>query len=193
MPQEPPPPTRTAPLFSPSHLLRMYAGIGDVLEAGMLLVDVRRNDYEGGTLRGSLNLPAQSFYMNRKTLYRLCKGDGVNVITRVIFYCGSSTGRGPRCAGWFADYVAEVGSSEDIPENMLEPQVFTLEDGIKGWVKGGKDYQYFMDGFDSEYWTKLFSEQEPKTGEKREAGDHGPAEAAQAESPTKRRREGGGI
>jgi len=52
-----------------------------------LLVDVRRNDYEGGTIVGSLNLPAHSFYMNRASLHALCKKAGVK---RVAFYCGES-------------------------------------------------------------------------------------------------------
>jgi hypothetical protein len=48
-------------------------------------VDVRRTDFEGGTIKGSLNLPAHSFYMNRGVLYDLCKRAGVK---QVAFYCG---------------------------------------------------------------------------------------------------------
>ena len=33
--------------------------------ASMLIVDVRRTDYEGGAIRGSLNIPAQGFWWNR--------------------------------------------------------------------------------------------------------------------------------
>lgn len=88
-----PEPTVTAPTFKKENLVRLYQTLGDVLSAGLLLIDLRRTDYDGGTIRGSLNVPAQSFYFNMGTLYRLCKGDGVNVISRVIFYCGSSTTR----------------------------------------------------------------------------------------------------
>lgn len=52
-----------------------------------LLVDVRRTDCTGGTVRGSMNLPAHSFYPTRKILYDLCKQAGIK---RVIFYCGES-------------------------------------------------------------------------------------------------------
>lgn len=51
----------------------------------LLLVDVRRTDFEGGTIKGSLNLPAHSFYLNRAVLYNLCKRAGVK---KVAFYCG---------------------------------------------------------------------------------------------------------
>jgi len=72
-----------------------------------LLVDVRRNDWEvydpqmlgmklcayvyhafqGGTIKTSLNLPAQSFYQSRKTLLDLCDRASIK---QVIFYCGKS-------------------------------------------------------------------------------------------------------
>jgi arsenical-resistance protein 2 len=51
----------------------------------LLIVDVRRTDYEGGTIKSSINLPAHSFYMNRATLFDLCKRAGVR---KVAFYCG---------------------------------------------------------------------------------------------------------
>lgn len=37
--------------------------------ASMLIIDVRRTDYEGGAIRGSLNIPAQGFFWNRGGLY----------------------------------------------------------------------------------------------------------------------------
>jgi len=80
--------TRTAPVYPKETLLRQFTILGDILNAGTLLIDVRRTDHEGGTIRGSLNMPAQSFYMHMATLYRLCMGDGVSVISRVMFYCG---------------------------------------------------------------------------------------------------------
>lgn len=40
---------------------------------------------QGGTIKTSMNLPAQSFYQTRKVLFDLCERAG---ITKVIFYCG---------------------------------------------------------------------------------------------------------
>jgi arsenical-resistance protein 2 len=56
-----------------------------LLSPDLLIVDVRRTDYEGGTIKGSINLPAHSFYMNRGVLFDLCKRAGVK---KVAFYCG---------------------------------------------------------------------------------------------------------
>ncbi|KAF3051568.1 hypothetical protein E8E11_010358 [Didymella keratinophila] len=105
---------------------------------------MRRTDFEGGTIKGSLNLPAHSFYMNRAVLFDLCKRAGVK---GVAFYCGSSNGRGPRCSSWFADYIAEKGDSQI--------QALTLGGGIKGWVKAGQSYTQQMEGFEPEYWTQF--------------------------------------
>ena len=78
----------------------------------------------------------------------------MSIISRVMFYCGSSSGRAPRCAGWFAGYVAERSVAEGKSES---PEVYTLEGGIKGWIAGGPQYTAFVDGFVPEYW-KQFDE-----------------------------------
>ncbi|KAM3086111.1 hypothetical protein ACMFMF_000066 [Clarireedia jacksonii] len=111
-----------------------------------LLVDVRRDDWEGGTIKTSLNLPAQSFYQSRKTLLDLCSRAG---ITKVIFYCGSSSGRGPRCAGWMQDYIEDVAKFG----KKSKVDVLVLKGGIKGWVK---DFEgALMDGFEEKYWEQF--------------------------------------
>jgi 3-mercaptopyruvate sulfurtransferase SseA len=43
------------------------------------------NTLQAGTIKTSLNLPAQSFYQARKTLLELCDRAGIK---QVIFYCG---------------------------------------------------------------------------------------------------------
>ncbi|CAI4218492.1 unnamed protein product [Parascedosporium putredinis] len=74
-----------------------------------LLVDVRRTDWEGGTIASSINLPAHTLYQTRPMVYQLCKQAGVELI---IFYCGSCGGRGPRAAGWMQDYLDDVGEKK---------------------------------------------------------------------------------
>ncbi|KAL2863420.1 putative arsenate reductase (Arc2) [Aspergillus lucknowensis] len=110
-----------------------------------LLVDLRRTDFEGGTIRGSLNLPAQSLYPTLPTLFALVRSAGVK---DVVFYCGSSQGRGTRGAGWFADYLRDQGVSDG------EVKSWRLEGGIKGWVKAGEEYTRLVDGFDRGVWEK---------------------------------------
>ncbi len=74
-----PAPRTTAPIITREEVLPLLKS------DDLLLVDVRRTDFEGGTIKGSLNLPAHSFYMNRAVLFDLCRRAGVN---KVAFYCG---------------------------------------------------------------------------------------------------------
>lgn len=76
-----PAPLATAPILSREDALP------DISSPELLIVDVRRTDYEGGAIKGSINLPAHSFYLNREVLYDLCSRAGVR---RIAFYCGES-------------------------------------------------------------------------------------------------------
>jgi rhodanese-related sulfurtransferase len=77
-------------------------------------------------VRTAINIPAQSFYPTRLTWVEL-----FGKIPFVIFYCSSSNGRGPRCAGWFQDALDENG--DQIAKS------FVLAGGIKGWVEAHLD------------------------------------------------------
>lgn len=83
------------------------------------------------------------------------------IIALMTASSGSSNGRGPRCAGWFADYVAERAAREERPPS---PEIYTLQGGIKGWVAGGPAYTQFMDGYVPQYWLQF---DEVKTAGKR--------------------------
>ncbi|VUC22262.1 unnamed protein product, partial [Clonostachys rosea] len=104
-----------------------------------LLVDVRRTDWEGGTVSTSVNFPAHTLCPTRPAIYQLCKQAGIK---KIIFYCGSSNGRGPRCAGWMQDYLNEVMETE--------MKALVLKGGVKGWQKKyGSEY---MDWYDELFW-----------------------------------------
>ena len=133
-----PAPKNTTPdAVSPTQLL-------DLLSNGnerVVLVDLRRNDHEGGTIQGSINLPAQSLYPSIPSLYSLFIASGV---AKVIWYCSSSKGRGNRAAGWFRDYL------EDQKNSDMESLVLT--GGIKGWVATGDSFRDRMVDFDPAKW-----------------------------------------
>ncbi|EHK18290.1 uncharacterized protein TRIVIDRAFT_47227 [Trichoderma virens Gv29-8] len=122
-------------------VLKMMRDGGSVAGKDYLLVDLRRTDHQGGTIRGSINLPAQSLYPALPTVYNMIKAAG---ICRVIWYCSSSRGRGTRAACWFSDYLEEKGD-ESI-------QSLILLEGLKGWAKGGPEYVNWVDGYEKTYW-----------------------------------------
>ena len=174
-----PSPTTTAALMPQRRAMMILS----MRIASLLVIDVRRTDYEGGAIRGSLNIPAQGFWWNRGMLYELAyKAD----MEWVVFTCGSSSsgGRAERCAGWFLEHVRGVAGDEDM-------QVLVLEGGVKGWVRAGAEYVQLMDGFREEYWRELFEEEDRSKSGNVDAGA-GPAledEAMElAGSPEKKRR-----
>ncbi|KAI9671242.1 MAG: hypothetical protein M1829_004649 [Trizodia sp. TS-e1964] len=102
----------------------------------LILIDVRRTDFVDHTIRGAINIPAQSIYATLPALFNLFCSTGTR---RVVWFCetGSSRGRGTRAAGWFADYV------HDQSNFFIESHV--LEGGINGWVEAGGEYLEFVD------------------------------------------------
>lgn len=76
-------------------------------------------------------------------MYRMCSKAG---ISEVIFWCGSSRGRGPRAAGWFEDYIRTQ------TENSIRSVI--LEGGIKGWVTGGPEYVKELEGYEESVWAE---------------------------------------
>ncbi|KAA6406450.1 MAG: hypothetical protein FRX48_09721 [Lasallia pustulata] len=108
-----------------------------------LLIDLRRTDNEGGMIRGSINLPAQSLYPTIPTLYSVFKAAGLR---KIIWFCSSSRGRGSRAALWFKDHLDDRG--DDDMESLI------LFEGIKGWATAGDEFVQLMDGYQPDVWAK---------------------------------------
>lgn len=66
-------------------LIEKNAAAGEGATRDFLLVDVRRTDWEGGTVATSINFPAHTLYQTRPVIHQLCKQAGIR---RIIFYCG---------------------------------------------------------------------------------------------------------
>ncbi|KAH8742390.1 Rhodanese-like domain-containing protein [Diaporthe sp. PMI_573] len=136
-----PAPKKEAAIVSREDVLRMLCDARNSASKDFILVDLRRNDHEGGTIRGSVNLPAQSLWPTIPTLYEIFKAAGLR---RIIWYCGSSRGRGNRAGSWFADHIGSKGDS-----NM---ESLVLLEGIKGWATAGGEYLRWMDEYDERVW-----------------------------------------
>ncbi|KAK4138980.1 Rhodanese-like protein [Trichocladium antarcticum] len=140
-----PAPTSEAATISREQVLAMLKA-SPIGSRDFVLVDLRRNDFEGGTIRGSINLPAQSLYPTLPAVYATLRAAGLR---KIIFYCGSSTGRGSRATAWLADHLASVG------DTTMES--LALAGGIKGWANAGEEYVEWMDGYEAAVWAKAGS------------------------------------
>ncbi|KAG2142416.1 S-adenosyl-L-methionine-dependent methyltransferase [Suillus clintonianus] len=84
------------------------------------IIDVRENDRVGGHVLGSVQWRADEFAGSLDKFY-----DEYGKTEQVIFYCGSSKGRGSRCAAWYQDYLNGKGHTES--------KACVLEGGYHGW------------------------------------------------------------
>ncbi|SCZ98568.1 BZ3500_MvSof-1268-A1-R1_Chr3-1g05469 [Microbotryum saponariae] len=100
---------------------------GEGTEKRFLVVDVRRTDFEDSFIKGAINLPAHSFHPTLPSLLPI-----LSQYPLVIFHCQSSSGRGPRCAGWYQDLLNE--------RCIQSSRAVVLEGGIKKWrLENGGD------------------------------------------------------
>ncbi|GAA5867272.1 hypothetical protein JCM8547_003143 [Rhodosporidiobolus lusitaniae] len=99
---------------------------GERTEGDFLVVDVRRTDFDEPPyfIKGAINLPAHSFYQTLPSLLPI-----LSRYRLVIFHCQSSSGRGPRCAGWLQDELNEKGVGKETSRAVV------LAGGIKRWVE----------------------------------------------------------
>ncbi|ETS80711.1 hypothetical protein PFICI_08240 [Pestalotiopsis fici W106-1] len=122
-------------------VLALISDTGNVAGKQYVIVDLRRNDFVGGHIRGSINLPAQTLQSSLPTLYNMCKAAGVQ---KVIWYCMSSRGRGTRGADLFSNYLQARGDS--VMESII------LVEGIRGWANAGDKFTDWLDEYDASYW-----------------------------------------
>jgi len=73
------------PKFIMRHEILNLLEAGQTPGTGFLLVDVRREDHQGSSIAGSVNMPIQTLFQSLPTLIRICIGGKID---RVIFYCG---------------------------------------------------------------------------------------------------------
>lgn len=118
----------SAPLFTVEDLAELLRAKAE----NVAVIDVRRNDHAGGHVRGSSQWHAQTFYDNLPKFF-----EQHHNTEKVVFYCGSSMGRGPRCAGWYQDYLNETGTTTST--------AYILQGGIKAWLEKYADDENLVD------------------------------------------------
>ncbi|KAJ7483913.1 S-adenosyl-L-methionine-dependent methyltransferase [Mycena galericulata] len=103
--------------ISPSELTAMIRNKSDVA-----IIDVRDKDIEGGRVKGSQNFPAHIFHNQLAAFHQQ-----LSTVEAVVFYCGGSVGRAPRCAGWYQDFLDDSASTG--------PKVLILDGGFRRWCE----------------------------------------------------------
>ncbi|GFZ42348.1 hypothetical protein JCM24511_00063 [Saitozyma sp. JCM 24511] len=119
-----PTPTANPADISVSELRALMDDPGLVAGRDYIVVDVRRTDLDEEPAivvhPAAVNLPAQSFHQTLPMIFSL-----LHRIPKVILHCSSSKGRGPRCAGWYQDYLDQ--------QNCKTSAAYVLVGGINAW------------------------------------------------------------
>ncbi|VVT57413.1 uncharacterized protein SAPINGB_P005683 [Magnusiomyces paraingens] len=85
------------------------------------IIDLRKNDFVGGKIKGAFNIPAQSIYHSVDDLYDLFDKAEKK---EIIVHCVSSRDRATRTWGWLTDYKNSKGSG---------PEIFILKGGFNAF------------------------------------------------------------
>eukprot|EP00184_Porphyridium_aerugineum_P007997 CAMPEP_0184692972 /NCGR_PEP_ID=MMETSP0313-20130426/1295_1 /TAXON_ID=2792 /ORGANISM="Porphyridium aerugineum, Strain SAG 1380-2" /LENGTH=181 /DNA_ID=CAMNT_0027150909 /DNA_START=140 /DNA_END=685 /DNA_ORIENTATION=+ len=131
------------------------------------VVDVRDYDYEGGHIRGSVNIPASKIQAEpERVLHELVSnasnnekplngsnegdvnGDGDGKEHLIVVHCALSQVRGPKCASALQSSQHKLSLSS----NSL-PKIVVLENGFEGFVtQYGSSHPDLFEDVDSEQW-----------------------------------------
>lgn len=87
------------------------------------IIDLRKNDFLGGKIKGAFNIPAQSLYHSVSDLYDLFEKSGKK---QIIIHCVGSRDRAVRVWGWFKDYTLTKPVDKQL-------QVFILRGGFNAF------------------------------------------------------------
>ncbi|KAI8879449.1 Rhodanese-like protein [Backusella circina FSU 941] len=104
------------------------------------IVDVRGNDYIGGHIPGSINVPAAEMYDRANELIDKLEG-----IPTVYFHCALSQVRGPKSARIYKETMYNLGKSTD-------QKVKVVRNGFEGWQAKYKNEKDLLEDYDPAVW-----------------------------------------
>ncbi|KAI9291046.1 Rhodanese-like protein, partial [Neoconidiobolus thromboides FSU 785] len=107
-----------------------------------LIVDVRDNDYIGGHIKGSINMPSNEFRNEVQNFHSNNKG-----IKKIIFHCALSQVRGPKCATIYSNYLASL--NDDLNQDS---QIYILRGGFTSWQYLYGNNSELTEDYNSELW-----------------------------------------
>ncbi|KIY46691.1 Rhodanese-like protein [Fistulina hepatica ATCC 64428] len=115
---------------------------GKVARKDYLIIDVRDDDYIGGHIVNSLNIPSRELNDSDKARRDLVKR--AENVELVIFHCMLSQERGPKAA---RIYRETRESSTSTPQDIA-----ILRDGFSGFQQKFKDDPLLVEGWEKDIW-----------------------------------------
>ncbi|KAF8195404.1 Rhodanese-like domain-containing protein [Pholiota molesta] len=107
-----------------------------------VVVDVRDDDYAGGNIKGSMNIPSNEFLMNVDGLVKQTKE-----VPLIIFHCSLSQVRGPKAARIYSETRRNILEGQDTPH-----EIAILRDGFSQFQVKFKDDPALVENWDKDVW-----------------------------------------
>ncbi|KAK4125637.1 Rhodanese-like protein [Parathielavia appendiculata] len=115
------------------------------------VIDVRDDDYIGGHIKGSQNVPSRTLDAMLPTLVRQLQDKET-----VVFHCALSQQRGPSAALRYIRererLLASKKAREDRVNGPKEQQVLVLDRGFAGWQELYGTDERLTEGYRKELW-----------------------------------------
>ncbi|RKF78924.1 CDC25-like phosphatase YCH1 [Golovinomyces cichoracearum] len=113
---------------------------GSLIPSKIAVVDVRDEDYIGGHIKNSINVPSTTLVIAMPELVRKLQDKEL-----VVFHCALSQQRGPRAA---LHYLRERDKLSESPGQ----NVFILDQGFVGWQREFGEDTRLTEGFKKQLW-----------------------------------------
>jgi rhodanese-related sulfurtransferase len=113
-------------------------------EPGLIIVDVREEDYRGGHVTGCLHIPYDEFQATVSEVAKAHRG-----ANKVVFCCMNSQVQSPSCAALFLNKLTEEPSQK-------RPDVYVLIGGIQGWIRQFYKEADLVTDFDRKLWSAIW-------------------------------------
>ncbi|KAK4520560.1 uncharacterized protein ATC70_006437 [Mucor velutinosus] len=109
-----------------------------------VIVDVRGEDYKGGHIPGSINIPASEMYDKANDLIRK-----YSQVPKIYFHCALSQVRGPKSARIYAETLNNLGTE-------TEQKVKILRFGFEGWHDKYSKEKDLIEDYDQAIWASEY-------------------------------------
>lgn len=101
------------------------------------IIDVRQDDWQGGNIRSSINIPFDQLDNEMKNIFERTRN-----MDDIVFHCTFSQQRGPAAAEAYCDFL------NSLPVGQINKQqnIYILRRGYKGWKNlVGEDSDWIED------------------------------------------------
>ncbi|KAL0471663.1 Rhodanese-like domain-containing protein [Neurospora intermedia] len=122
----------------------------------LVIIDVRDDDYIGGHIKGSQNVPSHKLDAMLPTLVRQLQDKET-----VVFHCALSQQRGPSAALRYIrerdrlmpkEVETKQGEEEEERKKPVDQKVFVLDRGFVGWQEAFGLDERLTEGYSKELW-----------------------------------------